>query len=168
MSIKTVSAAALLVLLTFLHSRPSPAWGGENAPPGGCAASGFRQAGGRVILNPGAGDKEGVFLLHNVSGAAFQVTHPVKNPGASAGWTSEIGPGRWSAFAAGSEDFALVCVKPEAGETKTLPCEGVLKVCELTDAQMPADLSGSFWVSEDKELKALLEDVKSRGISRGE
>lgn len=167
MSIKTVSAAALLVLLTFLHSHTSPARGGENAPPAGCAGSGFKLEGGRVILNPGAGDKEGLFLLHNASDAAFQVTHPVKNVGASAGWTSEIGPGKWSAFTAGSEDFALVCVKPEAGDVKTLPCEEVLKVCELPNPEMPSDLSGSFWVSEDKELNALLEDVKSRGISWG-
>lgn len=168
MSIKAVSATALLVLSTFLHFHTSPAWGGENTPPAGCAGTGFRQEDGQVILNAGSADREGIFLLQNVSGAAFQVTHPVKNVGASAGWTSEIGPGRWSAFAAEGEDFALSCMQLTDGDMKTLPCEKVLKVCELPDPKMPADLSGSFWVSEDKELNALLEDVKSRGIGWGE
>lgn len=166
MRIKSFFAASIIFAAVFsFHGRAAS--GAENALPEGCAESGFRYEGERVILNPGAGDKEGLFLLHNVTGEAFQVTHPVKNPGASAGWASEIGPGRWSAFAAGAEDFALMCVKPEAGDMKTLPCEEVLKVCGLPNPEMPSDLSGSFWASEDKELKALLEDVKSRGISWG-
>ncbi|MCL4243651.1 MAG: hypothetical protein KJ002_00725 [Candidatus Dadabacteria bacterium] len=166
MRIKIVPFASF-VLISFLLFHCTPAWSSESALPPGCVESGFRHEDGQVILNPGAGDKESIFLLHNISDGTFQVTHPVKNPGASAGWTSEIGPGRWSAFAAGSEDFRLSCVQPVDGNMKTLPCEKVLAVCGLPNPRMPSDLSGSFWVSEDKELNALLEDVKSRGISWG-
>ena len=166
MRIKSFLAASI-IFAALISFHGTVASGVENPPPEGCVESGFRYEDGQVILNPGAGDKEGLFLLHNVSGGAFQVTHPVKNPGASAGWASEISPGRWSAFAAGSEDFALICVKPEAGDMKKLPCEKVLKVCGLPNPKMPSNLSGSFWAAEDKELNALLEDVKSRGISWG-
>lgn len=167
MRIKTVSRA-LVILAALLYFYSSHAWSSENGMPPGCLDSGFKQDGGEVVLNPGTADKQSLFLLHNISGETFQVTHPVKNVGASAGWTSEIGPGRWSAFAASSEDFTLSCTKPDNGDVKSLPCEKVLKVCELPDPKMPPDLSGSFWVSEDKNAEGVLAEIKSRGISWGE
>ena len=140
MKIKS-SLAASIIFAALFSSHGTASSGAGNAPPEGCVESGFRHEDGQVILNPGAGYKEGLFLLHNVSGETFQVTHPVRNPGASAGWASEIGPGRWSAFAAGPGNFALICVKPEAGDMKTLPCEEALKVCGLPNPEMPSDLS---------------------------
>lgn len=166
MRIKTVSIASV-ILVTLLSFNVLCAWGSENEMPPGCLESGFKQAGGEVVLNPGAADKQSLFLLHNVTDGALQVTHPVKNVGASAGWTSEINPGRWSAFAADSENFALSCMQFTDGKMKTLPCEKMLKVCELPNPKMPADLSGSFWVSEDKNEEGVLAEIKSRGISWG-
>ena len=165
MSAKTVSTA-LLILATLTFFNVLDALASESAPPGGCLESGFKQAGGEVVLNP-ASEKEGLFLLHNVSGETFQVTHPVSGGTASAGWTSEIGPGRWSAFAVDSKDFALSCMRFVDGNMKTLPCEKVLKVCELQNPKMPPDLSGSFWVSEDKNREGVIAEIKSRGISWG-
>lgn len=164
MTIKTVSRA-LVILAALFHFYSSHAWSSDNALPPGCVESGFKEDGGEVVLNPGTADKQGLFLLHNVSGETFQVTHPVSNGTASAGWTSEIGPGRWSAFAASSEDFKLSCMQFADGSMKNLPCEKVLKVCELPNPKMPPDLSGSFWVSEDKNAEGVLAEIKSRGIS---
>jgi hypothetical protein len=53
------------------------------------------------------------------------------------------------------------------GNMKTLQCEKVLKVCELPNPEMPSDLSGSFWVSEDKNREGVLAEIKSRGVSWG-
>jgi hypothetical protein len=58
-------------------------------------------------------------------------------------------------------------MKPVDGGVKTLPCEDVLKVCELPNPKMPADLSGSFWVSEDKNAEGVTAEIKSRGVSWG-
>jgi hypothetical protein len=165
MSAKTVSTA-LLILVTLLFFNVAEARTSESALPGGCLASGFKHGGGEVVLNPDS-EKQGLFLLHNISSETFQVTHPVGGGTASAGWTSEIGPGRWSAFATDSKAFTLSCMKPVDGGVKTLPCEDVLKVCELPNPKMPADLSGSFWVSEDKNAEGVTAEIKSRGVSWG-
>ena len=166
MRIKTVSRT-LVVLGALLYFYSLHAWSSENGMPPGCLDSGFKQDGGEVVLNPASG-KQSLFLLHNVTDDTFQVTHPVKNVGASAGWTSEIGPGGWSAFAADSENFRLSCMQFTDGNMKNLPCENVLKVCELPNPKMSADMSGSFWVSEDKNAEGVLAEIKSRGISWGE
>jgi len=166
MRIKRVSTALLiLAALTFFHVLGARA--AENAPPAGCLESGFKYEGGEVMLNPSSG-KQSLFILHSVSGETFQVTHPVGGGTASAGWTSEIDAGRWSAFAADSKAFKLSCMKPADGGVKTLPCDNVLKVCELPNPEMPADLSGSFWVSENKNREGVIAEIKSRGISWGE
>ena len=167
MTIKTVSRT-LVILAALFHFCSSHALSSENGTPAGCLESGFKREGGEVVLNPDAANKQSLFLLHNISGETFQVTHPVKNVGASAGWTSEIGPGRWSAFAADSKDFALSCVQFADGNMKNLLCEKVLKVCELPNPKMPPDLSGSFWVSENKNAEGVLAEIKSRGITWGE
>lgn len=166
MTVKRVSTALLiLATLTFFHVLDARA--SENAPVAGCVESGFKYDGGEVVLNPSSG-RQSLFLLHNVSGETFQVTHPVGGGTASAGWTSEIDAGRWSAFAADSKAFKLSCMKPADGNVKTLPCENVLNVCELPSPKMPSDLSGSFWVSENKNREGVLAEIKSRGISWGE
>ncbi len=166
MTVKRVSTALLiLAALMFFHIFDARA--SENSPPAGCVESGFKYDGGEVVLNPSSG-KESLFLLHNTSGETFQVTHPVGGGTASAGWTSEIDAGRWSAFAADSKAFKLSCMKPMDGGVKTLPCENALKVCELPNPKMPSDLSGSFWVSENKNREGVLAEIKSRGISWGE
>ena len=113
MSAKTVSTA-LLILVTLLFFNVAEARTSESALPGGCLASGFKHGGGEVVLNPDS-EKQGLFLLHNISSETFQVTHPVGGGTASAGWTSEIGPGRWSAFATDSKAFTLSCMKPVDG-----------------------------------------------------
>ena len=165
MTIKTVSTASF-ILVTLLLFYCSPAWSSGDGLPSGCLASGFKHGGGEIVLNPDS-EKQGLFLLHNVSGETFQVTHPVSGGTASAGWTSEISPGRWSAFAADSKDFTLSCMQFVDGSMKTLQCEKVLKVCELPNPKMPPDLSGSFWVSEDKNAEGVVAEIKSRGVSWG-
>ena len=48
---------------------------------------------------------------------------------------------------------------------ETLPCEKVLKVCRISNPAFKPDTSGNYWVSEDKPLEAVLDEIKGRGIS---
>ena len=48
---------------------------------------------------------------------------------------------------------------------ETLPCEKVLKVCRISKPSFKPDMSGNYWVSEDKPLEAVLDEIKCRGIS---
>ena len=48
---------------------------------------------------------------------------------------------------------------------KTLSCKKVLRVCRISNPVFKPDTGGSYWVSEDKTLEAVLAEIKSRGIS---
>lgn len=133
--------------------------------PGGCKPAGFSFKGDNLVLKTGAGEEQDLYLLHNISGKPLMLNHPVRNPGASAGWASEIGPGNWSAIAMNIREFELSCAYSGAGEYESAPCAKALEACGFANAVFPSDLTGSFWVSEDQKQDALLGEIKSRGIS---
>lgn len=162
---KTSPAAAavliILVSITILCCRSD----NENADfPANCAETGFEYKSGGVILNTDTKSQQSLYLLNNKSDSDYWVTHPVKDPGASAGWTSDINPGNWSAFTVNVPSFELTCMKTGQSSMDTLSCEKVLRICRIQDPVFKPDMSGNYWVSEDKPLQAVLDEIKGRGI----
>lgn len=152
---------AMLALATFTNC---PAEDSKYSFPEGCVLSGFEFGDYELILNTGSASAQNLYLFHNTSGGDIFLNHPVKDPGASAGWASMLGSGKWSAFALNKGDFALTCSEVGQGEYKQLACEKVLTACRFENPSFKRGQSGSYWVSEDKTLEAVLEDAKSRGI----
>ncbi len=132
--------------------------------PEGCSPSGFEFRGDNLVLNTASGSEQSLYLFHNISGSDIWLNHPVEDPGASAGWASNLNTGNWSAFAVNKEGFVLSCSEMGQGSVKTLTCEKVLKVCRFENPVFKQGESGSYWVSEDKPLKAVLDETGSRGI----
>jgi hypothetical protein len=132
--------------------------------PQNCDESGFEFQGSSVILNPGSKQKQSLYLICNTSDSDFWLTHPVKDPSASAGWNSDIDPGNWSAFTVNMPDFELTCTKSGQGSLDTLPCKRVIKMCRITKPVFKPDMNGNYWVSEDKPLEAVIDEIKTRGI----
>jgi hypothetical protein len=148
-------------LISFLNCKS----GNESADfPENCAAAGLEYRGGSVILNTNSQTTQGLYLLNNKSESDYWITHPVKDPGASAGWTSDINPGNWSAFTANIPNFELTCMKSGQSSMETLDCEKVLSVCRISNPVFKPDMSGNYWVSEDKPQGAVLDEIRSRGI----
>ncbi len=153
------------VLFVLLMSGGCRTQDKDSAYPEGCGSEGIEFSGKKVIVNNGTGGALNLFLFHNVSGGAVLLNRgPEKDPGASAGWASELSSGNWSALAINIRDFTLTCAKTGSGNYEELTCKDVLEACAYSKAVFKAGDSGSYWVEEDKPLNAVLDGIKSRGI----
>lgn len=162
---RTTAAAAVVLSIFISLSILSCKAGNENADfPDNCVETGFDYKNGGVILNADSNSSQSLYLLNNKSDSDYWVTHPVKDPGASAGWTSDINPGNWSAFTVNISGFELTCTKTGQSSMETLSCNKVLRVCRISNPVFKPDMSGNYWVSEDKPLQAVLDEIKGRGI----
>jgi len=153
------------VLIALFVSAGCQAQDKGPADPEGCINSGFKFSGGELILNDGTGGVLNLFLLHNVSEDTIYINHePSNNPGASAGWSTELGPGNWTAVSMSDVNFDFMCGKMVPGKFQEVQCSGELKACKFDSAVFDEKSKGSYWVSENKPLDATLETIKSRGI----
>lgn len=106
-----------------------------------------------------------IIMIHNLSNNDIWVTHPETNPSASAGWSSRLQAGKWSALALdSSKAFALSCIESQPGHEQQIPCAGVLAVCKWPNATMPEHTSGTFWAGEDMALSPLTAYIERRGF----
>ena len=106
-----------------------------------------------------------MFLFHNVSEDTIYINHePANNPGASAGWSTELGPSNWTAVSMSDANFDFTCGKMVPGKFQEVQCSRELKVCKIENVVFNEKSKGNYWVSENKPLDATLETIKSRGI----
>lgn len=134
--------------------------------PEGCAGSGFSFSGKELILNKGTGGVLNLYLIHNTSEDTIYMNHEVKNdPGAQAGWSTELGPGNWTAFSLDKVNFNFTCGKMVPGKFDQVSCGDELSACKFTNAEFSKSAKGSYWVSENKTLEETLATIKSRGIT---
>lgn len=135
------------------------------ANPEGCSSSDYKFGSKELILNSGTGGELNLYLFNNISESTIYMNHEPKNdPGASAGWSTELAAGNWTAISISEENFAFTCGKMVPGRFEEVPCSDELKVCKFTKAEFSEKARGSYWVSENKTLDATLETIKSRGI----
>lgn len=110
-------------------------------------------------------DSPTVVLIHNVSSTDLWITHPVSDPGASAGWSSRLQAGQWSALTLQDKSFELSCIESKPGHEQQVPCAGVLAVCEWKKVALPkANKDGTYWAAEDLSLPALSASIGQRGF----
>ena len=103
-------------------------------------------------------------MIHNLSTIDIWITHPVSEPSASAGWSSRLQAGNWSALALDKKSFELSCIESRPGHEQQVPCAGLLAACQWTPVTTPKSESGTFWAGEDMSLSALTAHVGSRGF----
>lgn len=109
-------------------------------------------------------EKPTLVMIHNLSTINLWITHPVSEPSASAGWSSRLQGGNWSALALDKKSFELSCIESRPGHEQQVPCAGLLAACQWSPVTMPKAESGTFWAGEDMTLTALKAHVGSRGI----
>ena len=108
--------------------------------------------------------KPSVVMIHNLSRVDLWITHPVSEPSASAGWSSRLQAGNWSALALSDKSFDLSCIESRPGHEQQVPCAGLLAACQWLNVTMPKKETGTFWAGEDMTLTALKAHVGSRGF----
>jgi hypothetical protein len=145
--------AALGVLLLS-----SSVMAAESTLPVGCQA--VKVQGDVVTVEA---KKNSLVFIHNLTSADLWITHPVADPGASAGWTSRIKGEQWSALSLDKGPFVLNCIESRPGHEQQVPCEGAIAVCQWKKAKFPENAQGTFWAAEDMSLSALTAAVGARG-----
>ncbi len=107
--------------------------------------------------------KPSLFMIYNQGDKDLWITHPVQNPGASAGWTTKLEPDHWSALTI-SKNFALSCVESAPGHEQEIACFDAIEVCQYKKAGFPKDTQAGYWVGENLPLKKLIAHVEKRGF----
>lgn len=108
--------------------------------------------------------KNKLVFIHNLTKTDLWITHPVTNPGASAGWTSRLQTENWSALSVDKGPFSLNCIESRPGHEQQVPCEAAIAVCEWSGVKFPAGSQGTFWAGEDMSLSALTAAIGGRGF----
>lgn len=110
--------------------------------------------------------KPALIVLHNTSEHTVWLTHPIKNPGASAGWTSELSANHWSALflTPEKESFKLACIKSIPGHEQRVACVEVLRLCTLSTQSVPKNANTAFWALENINKNDLNPKLVQRGF----
>lgn len=116
---------------------------------------------GTIVLSA---DKPTVVMIHNISNADIWVTHPVAEPGASAGWSSRLQPQNWAGLMLNEKKFELACIESKPGHEQEVPCNSVLSLCSYVDIKTKEPATASFWVGENMSLTALQAQIAQRGF----
>ncbi|MBA2650454.1 MAG: hypothetical protein H0U75_12835 [Legionella sp.] len=114
-----------------------------------------------LILNP---KKTDLIFIHNMTKMDIWITHPVRNPSASAGWSSRLQSDNWSALVVSKKSFELTCIESKPGHEQQIPCEGAIAACRWNHVRKSAKSKGTFWGAENKSLSALKAAVGARGF----
>lgn len=119
----------------------------------------------RLILHTKLNHEPHLVLLRNVSKDELIINHVVVHPSASAGWSSYLRPGNYSALMVSQPRFSLICHKMDDGKYIPVSCNKVITTCYFShfrDEQKVAN--GTFWVVEDKPLKTVMQEILARKI----
>lgn len=105
-----------------------------------------------------------VLLIHNLSETDLWITHPVTDPSASAGWSSRLEGGNWSALTLDKNSFELSCIESKPGHEQQVACAGMIAICEWASIKIPSQLKGTFWAAENQSLANLKTNLGGRGF----
>jgi len=115
-----------------------------------------------LIVIPSA--KARIIMIHNLSTVNLWITHPISEPGATAGWSSLLQSGNWSALSMNHAQFELSCIESRPGHEQQISCKNVVGVCEWPTAAQPNKPTGIFWAAENMALSPLIAFIGRHGF----
>lgn len=112
------------------------------------------------------GDKNSgeVYFFHNLGQQGIWLDHPT-NKSMSAGWSSYLRAGNWSAFLLNRKNFEISCSTIQPGHVDSLDCSKVVSACTASKAVFKKPVKGTYWLGEDKSWDELVKVVTKRGIA---
>lgn len=108
-----------------------------------------------------------IYIFQNISKKLVLLNRYLRfDPGVSAGWATELLPGRWSAILLDQSPFTLTCQFKQGIDYRKISCKHVIKVWPISsfsssNKQRPL---GSYWIAENKTCQGLRRRVKDRGF----
>ncbi len=106
-----------------------------------------------------------LMIIHNLSGGDLWITHPVADPGASAGFSSLLGANQWSALVVDKKSFELTCIESKPGHEQQIACEGQLVICKWPKVKISLKQRGTYWAAENMNWSDLRTYLGGRGFS---
>ena len=136
--------------------------------PKNCKATGYEFFNNALRLRKKSNEPTRLYLIYNQSGYEVIIDRVKKDPGADAGWATELQPHHWLALLMNDTSFHLTCIRPkdDSKQYQSGNCSQLLKICtyEKIDADTPDKLAGNYWVVENKLLPELFLQIHQRGI----
>lgn len=102
-----------------------------------------------------------IYFFRNNTEESLWLDHPVAHPSASAGWSSYIQPGNWSALILNRKNFAISCAVINPGKVDYLECKNAVSVCSPKEINLPKRKT-TYWLIENKPWDELVAAVKKR------
>lgn len=120
------------------------------------------------IILPGPEDPKGkvVYFFNNISKKSLWLDHPVERPSASAGWSSYLRAGNWSALAINRKNFKISCAEIQPGKVDYQNCAESIVICSPKQQPKvdPKRKGGSGWVVEDKPWEEFVATLTKKGF----
>jgi hypothetical protein len=117
------------------------------------------------ILLPAVDGVKKVYFIQNVQAKGLWIDHPVAHPSASAGWSSYVRAGNWSALVVDRKDFAISCAVIQPGKVEYQDCIHAISVCSPKEVLFKSTTKGTYWLAEDKPLDELIKVASKRGVT---
>ena len=147
------------IMIFFSLMASSLVWGQNNAP---ASCHPLLVSGQSVVLSA---KRPVLVLIHNLSEGDLWITHPVADPGASAGFNSQLMAEKWSALVVDKQSFELSCIESKPGHEQQIPCEGQLAVCKWPSVKITSKQIGTYWAAENMNWSDLTTYLGGRGFS---
>lgn len=115
------------------------------------------------VLN--ANDQPLCFIINNKTTQSLWLDrHFGKNhPPVSAGWSSQIDGGKWSALILQHGTFILSCSRLDNNKIEVLNCKKFIKIVPMQFKDLNHDVF-SGWLSENQNFFALFHEILQRNI----
>ncbi|NKB46873.1 MAG: hypothetical protein GKR77_03720 [Legionellales bacterium] len=132
-----------------------------NVFPPNCEPVNFAFTQQQLLLNTQNPDHQHLFLIFNSGKEPIDLSHQNANSFVDIGWQTILEPNRWSAFAVNESNYPMTCSMDDSDPNNA--CQN-LQVCQLLKAEFALSNQGSYWVSENRTLRQVLNDTRKKGI----
>ncbi|HLB56405.1 MAG TPA: hypothetical protein VJK30_03650 [Coxiellaceae bacterium] len=134
--------------------------------PTHCRISGLRFSHHSILFFSQHTAMPRLYVIKNISKKIIWLTHEKKNPGASAGWDTQLSPQHWSAILITRRQFDLHChFQNKAGVMMRASCEHMIRACQFSEFYSHHPIGGSYWVVENVLFRDLMSRIRARGFS---
>lgn len=136
------------------------------ASPESCAPVAFKIENNDIVLTNNSEQRKisQVYFITNKSPQSTFIEHPTANPGASAGWSTFIRPGNWSALVLNKKNFAVHCAMIQPGKVIPLDCSKTITVCRPKSLTTKTPFKGNYWLAEDKNWETFVNVLAKKGV----
>ena len=153
-----------IVTLSFLLFYSVSLFAAEKMHPY-CVDDGYIFKGNNIVFQPTTQEPEQqLFLLQNMASENLLLTHTDKRFVVDLSWHAILEQNRWSTFAVDQNNFEASCSLINENQETAVPCEQVLALCLFSKTRFALSSLGTFWPSQNKNLKQAILDARRKGI----